>query len=621
MLINALNDYYDFLSAAGKAAKSGMSVQSVTHMIMLRADGSVSDIIDVREPGEPDKNGKSKLEPISVILPKREQRTSNISPNIIEHHPQYIFGLSYDKGAKIFSDKNKKDKEKHERFVELNLEYTEGMTSDIVTAYRNFLKNWIPKNETENTELMNIANDYSKARFIFCLDGHPEIILHDENGEIMQKVMNSVNAEEQIDGLCAVTGRPAEIADKHDNIKGIRGGQDSPLVSFNKSAFESYGKKKSYNGSISKDVMKRYTEAFNILLRDPKHHYYLDDMTIIFWAMSKDDSKETDALMSMLGFGDEKADASEVDEWLKNALKELSEGRKIDFSTADIDENVTFYIAGLAPNSGRITQKFIYRDQYGKIFRNIARHQADMQLDGIGKQISIWRILREMKSPKSKKETTPPPVIAALFGAILNGTRYPDTLLETIVRRVKTDKDEKDTQDNKSAKSASSDKAKTKKTVNYVRVGIIKACINRNLRLNEKKEEIKVSLDKTNTNQAYLCGRLFAVLERIQQNAAGTNLNRTIKDSYFASACSRPLLVFPRLVLLAQNHLKKAKSEKEVQYAKHNNRLVGEIIDMLGTEFPSTLSLQDQGRFIIGYYQQVQDFYNSKDKDNDTNND
>ena len=596
MLINALNDYYDFLSEAGKVAKPGTSVQSVTHMVMLRADGTISDIIDVREQGEPDKKGKSKPIPINVLLPKRQKRTSDIRPNIIEHHPQYIFGLSYDKETEIFSDENKKDKEKHERFVELNLEYTEGMTSDIVTAYRNFLKNWTPENETENAALMNIAKDYSNARFIFCLDGHPEIILHDENGEIMQKVMNSVSAEEQIDGVCAVTGRPAEIAGKHDNIKGIRGGQESPLVSFNKSAFESYGKKQSYNGSISEGVMKRYTEALNILTSDPRHHIYLDDLTIVFWAMSKDDSKETDVIMSMCGFGDEKADASEVNEIIENAIRALKDGKEIDLSTADFDENVTFYMAGLAPNSGRITQKFIYRDKYGEIFRNAARHQADMLIDGGGKQISILHMLFEMKSPKSKNETTPPPVIAAIFGAILNGTRYPDTLLETIVRRVKIDK-----------------------SINYARAGIIKACINRNLRLNEQKEEIKVSLDKTNTNQAYLCGRLFAVLERIQQNALG-NLNRTIKDSYFASACSTPSLVFPKLIALAQNHLKKVKSEKEALYVKYN-KLMGEIIDMLGTEFPSTLSLQNQGRFMIGYYQQVQDFFRKKAKQEDTNND
>ena len=120
-----------------------------------------------------------------------------------------------------------------------------------------------------------------------------------------------------------------------------------------------------------------------------------------------------------------------------------------------------------------------------------------------------------------------------------------------------------------------------------------------------------MALDNTNTNEAYLCGRLFAALEHIQQNALG-KLNRTIKDSYFTSACSTPSLVFPTLITLSQHHLKKD------DYAIKNNKLVGEIIDMLGIEFPSTLSLQDQGRFAIGYYQQWQDFF--KDKNNENNN-
>ena len=185
MLINALNDYYDFLAEAGKVAPPGTSSQKITHRIMLKNDGTVSRITDAREPGKPDKKGNSKLEPINVFLPKRAPRTSDIHPNIIEHDPQYIFGLSYDKEAKIFTGGNKRVREKHERFVELNLEYTEGMTSEIVTAYRNFLKNWVPENETENAELAKIANDYSGARFIFCLDGHPEITLHSADGEIM----------------------------------------------------------------------------------------------------------------------------------------------------------------------------------------------------------------------------------------------------------------------------------------------------------------------------------------------------------------------------------------------------------------------------------------------------
>jgi CRISPR-associated protein Csd1 len=230
----------------------------------------------------------------------------------------------------------------------------------------------------------------------------------------------------------------------------------------------------------------------------------------------------------------------------------------------------------------------VYRDKFGKIFMNAAKHQADMRIVGARGQISFGRMIFEMKSPKSKKEKVSPPILAAIFTSVLNGTKYPNALLETIIRRVKVDK-----------------------TVNYARAGIIKACLNRIIRVNKKEEEIKVALDKNNTNQAYLCGRLFAVLERIQQNAAGMKLNRTIKDSYFASACSRPAVVFPQLIKLSGYHLKKD------EYERNNNILIREIVDKLNNQYPSTLSLQEQGKFIIGYYQQQQDFFKKNEETDD----
>ena len=175
-----------------------------------------------------------------------------------------------------------------------------------------------------------------------------------------------------------------------------------------------------------------------------------------------------------------------------------------------------------------------------------------------------------------------PALFTKLLEAILYGGPYPVSLLETAVRRVKTDGDQ---------------------NVNAVRTGLIKACMNRNY----IEEEFHVSLDNNNHGQAYLCGRLFAVLERVQQAASKNSLNRTIKDAYFASASSKPGIVFPKLLKLAQNHLNKL--DNPVFY----NKLIGEIMDQIDGEFPETLLLQDQGRFIIGYYQQTQRFFEKKE--------
>ncbi|MGN1116564.1 MAG: type I-C CRISPR-associated protein Cas8c/Csd1, partial [Candidatus Ornithomonoglobus sp.] len=492
MLINALNDYYDILSRTGKICPDGVSSQKVSHMIMLRADGTVSDIIDIRRPSEPDKKGKTKPEMREILLPERTQKPG-IDFNIIEHRPLYIFGLNYDKKSGEFSaeDKTSKAKKSHECFVKGNLDFTDGMSSEIVLAYRHFIESWNPAEQTQNPQLKKLGKEYPGGYYCFALDGRPDITLHDADGEIMRKIMQTSAACAEPDGICAITGEADKIARIHDKIKGIRGGQAAGglLVCFNSTAEESYGKTQSYNSSISETVMKHYTQALNALTSDPKHRMYLEDLTVIFWAMSDDDSRETDLLLSMLGMND-KADADETEQALFNIICELCRGRYADLSALDIDENVIFYIVGLAPNNSRIAQKFIYRDKFGKILKNAAQHQADMLLEDTKGQISVWRICNELKSPHSKNEKTPPPLISAIFTAILNGTRYPDTMLETAVRRAKTDK-----------------------SVNYARAGIIKACINRKSRINNETEEIKMALDKDNYNQAYLCGRLFAVLE------------------------------------------------------------------------------------------------------------
>lgn len=149
MLIRSLCDYYDIQSARGEAASDIMSEQPVHWMVMLTPDGRVADIIDKRiEESVPQKNGKVKIvkKPIVVPLPKRTQKTG-IDANIIEHRPLYIFGLNYD--AKIGltpDDKTGKARKSHEAFVKKNLEFFEGIDSEIARAYVNFIKNWVPEN-------------------------------------------------------------------------------------------------------------------------------------------------------------------------------------------------------------------------------------------------------------------------------------------------------------------------------------------------------------------------------------------------------------------------------------------------------------------------------------------
>lgn len=607
MLIRSLCDYYDIQSARGEAASDIMSEQPVHWMVMLTPDGRVADIIDRRiEESVPQKNGKVKIvkKPIMVSLPKRTQKTG-IDANIIEHRPLYIFGLNYD--AKIGltpDDKTGKARKSHEAFVKKNLEFFEGIDSEIARAYVNFIKNWVPENETENEQLKKLGKEYQGSYYIFALDGRPECKLHKDKAVLAkyEELMAKAAAEtaESDDGImmCPIEGERLRAARIHDKIKGIKGGNSvgAGLVNFNSSAFESYGKSQSMNSGISEKAMKKYTSSLNKLLADPMHHIYSDDMTVVFFAMKHDDKAECDlfngCLNSSNGVTEDstKADVKAVSENIYHK-GQTGNAQALD---KDVDNGVDFFVAGFTPNSSRICQKFMVRNKFGKIIDNVKQHQQDMAICGSNGEIPLWRINKELVSPNSANAISPA-LQSDIFQAILNGTNYPYTLLETVVRRVCTDSD-----------TDSNNKIK----INEVRAGLIKAFINRKARINGDKEKITMSLDKENKNPAYLCGRLFAVLEKIQLEATDVKLNRTIKDAYFSSASSRPALIMPRLIDLSNYHLRKLKEGRAIDFSKLINEIMGKIKDSL----PTNLSIMEKGKFQLGYFQQNKDFFAEQNK-------
>lgn len=597
MLIKHLCDYYDVIeknSQNNEKSADLFSEQNVHYMIMLTEEGDIRNIIDIRETETIiQKNGKEKTvqRPVIITLPKRSQKTG-IDLNIIEHRPLYIFGLSYEKGSFSTCDKTDKAKKSHQCFAEGNLKFCKELSSPIVKAFCNFIEKWDPEKQTENPHLLSLGNSYSMSYFCFALDGHPEIKLH-EDKELLNKYVleysKSAISEDVSTAMCPIEGEILPVARIHEKIKGIKGGNSTGgvLVGVKENAFESYGKTQSYNSNISEKAMKKYTFALNKLIADNNHRIYLEDMTIIFFAMSEDDSKECDLFSFMMNGNPE----DRLNDSLKAISDEILQGRSGNLEALKINTDVLFCVSGLTPNSSRISQRFFIRNSFGKIVENILQHQKDFAVEENSKQIAVWQINKQLVSPKSKDQITPSTLKTAMFDAILNGTRYPEALLEAVIRRVKTDSDEENRDYIK---------------INDVRIGIIKACLNRKARLMNKEEVIKMALDLNNNNPAYLCGRLFAVLEVIQQRAANGKLNRTIKDSFFASACSKPSTVFPRLIMLAQNHL--AKLEKTTFF----NNLIGEITDPLRGEFPHTMSLDEQGQFIIGYYQQNKALYERK---------
>jgi CRISPR-associated protein Csd1 len=116
--------------------------------------------------------------------------------------------------------------------------------------------------------------------------------------------------------------------------------------------------------------------------------------------------------------------------------------------------------------------------------------------------------------------------------------------------------------------------------------------------MSHKMREVpQMSLDTESKDAPYRLGRLLSAYEQLQRRAQG-NLNRTLVDRYFGAASTRPGTVFPQLVRLSQNHLGKLG-----QRGGYYQGLITGIVDGI-VSFPSMLTLEEQGRFALGYYHQ-----------------
>ena len=278
--------------------------------------------------------------------------------------------------------------------------------------------------------------------------------------------------------------------------------------------------------------------------------------------------------------------------------------------TTAVDETRTkFFVLGLAaPSKSRLTIRFWHVATVGELAGQIRQHFKDLDIVRphyvANPFLSLKTLLSAVAPPSAQRrdgdiDNLPPKLAGDIMHAILNGLSYPQPLLQAALTRIRAEQAKK------------RDNGKPAEHVTYARAALIKAWLNRHIRNNHPQErEIDMALDESCTNLGYRLGRLFAVLEHIQQDA-NPGINTTIRDSYFGSASSMPGAVFPTLMRRNQHHMAKLRKEKPGLYVvrdKLMQAILNEGVDC-AIGFPSMLSLPDQGRFVIGYYQQRQDLF------------
>lgn len=568
MILQALVKLYEDLAAQGKIARPGWSPVQVSWALCLDAGGRLIQVIPIPER---QKNGGSTAQ--SMELPTPVARSVNIDSNFLWDHSGYLLGIDA-KG------KPERSRQCFDACRRLHEQVLDGVDSPISRAILAYFSQWQPARAAEHPALSDCLEEVRKgANLVFRVEGR----FAQEDAAIRAAWQNHYDSGgDGPDMQCLVTGQMGPVARLHPAVKGVQGAQSSgaSLVSFNAPAFCSYGREQSLNAPTGKYAAFAYTAALNHLLSDRAHVQRLGDTTVVFWAAGADPAYQAFSAAALFG-GPPPAGLEEAT--LRAALKKRSRMERC--AEVPLDPARPFYILGLSPNAARLSVRFFLRDCFGGFLSHVNAHHARMEIvrpaNDPYETIPLWALLRETV-PQTVRDKSPSPVLAgATARAILSNTDYPAALLNGVMLRIRADR-----------------------KITRGRAAILKAYYLKNPHTECPKEVLTVSLNETSSIVPYNLGRLFSVLEAIQQ-AANPGINTTIKDKYFNSASATPATIFPILNNLAQKHLKKLDTGLRIHY----DRQLGQIKELLGETLPGRLSLPEQASFDLGYYHQTQKRY------------
>ncbi len=586
MILQALYELYGRISqdSAYGLAPPGYSIQNMAFRVVLRPDGTLFEIQDIRE-----LDGKS-LRPRAMVVPGQGKAPgSGINPGFLWDNTGYMLGFKPD-------DPNpSRSRETFFGFRDRHLEMETEVDAAPFSAVCRFLESWDPEDALDYPLLKEMKSGFG----VFQIQGEAEYVHEEMRVEAWWRA-DGRPAPRDVLGQCLVTGLVAPVALTHSpKIKGA-GGQTSgtAIVSFNATAYESYGKEQSDNAPVSADAVFRYANALNALLQGPmrrKHRISLADTTVVFWTDRP--SIVEDFFAQFCTRGSEGLESEEAqDEGLLGKigafLDAMRQGQSCYPELGEDYDETEFYVLGLAPNAARLSARFFHRASLTEFLDNLRSHFLDIATDvqpaskkrRADPEFPSIRLLLDqtcpLKAGKPDREHISPVLVGPLLRAVFAGAPYPEALASSVLRRIRADR-----------------------RIDYPRACVLKGYLVRN-----KKQEVSMSLDSEDPRPAYRLGRAFAALEKTQKDALGDGLNKTIRDSYYGSASSTPRVVFPRLLRTYQHHLAKLEGGRRV----NRERLLQEILDPLSS-FPAHFNLEDQGFFALGYYHQTRDFYTKKD--------
>lgn len=580
MILQALTQYYEDLLRLGKINRPGWSKQKVSYSLLLSKEGELLQLLHLQQ--EVQRGNKTVLGPQEMWVPSPVKRSSGIRPNFLCDTSSYLLGVD--------------GKGKADRSIDcfaaskaLHLQLLKEVDSPIARAIVRFFEHWDPSQAASHPALQEDWEELLKGgNLTFSLD---KLFAAQDPAIADAWTRHYEDSSADAEPIrCLVTGQTGTLARLHPSIKGVAGAQSSgaSLVSFNAPAFCSFEHEQGANAPVSDYAAFAYTTALNTLLADRNRVSRVGDTTILCWAAGGESAYQDCFLMSI--FND-----SYTENDILNTLHHLSKGESIQWDDTRLSPDTLFYVLGLAPNAARLSVRFFWQNSFGALARNLERHYQRLEIirPSFDKfpTLSIWRLVLETvrKAPPGGRAPEPHPRLAGdLLLAVLNDTLYPATLLNGVEQRIHAERN-----------------------VSRGQAAILKAYYTKYLEQfqpdSPMKEALTVELNEQTNYLPYLLGRLFAVLEGLQQSA-NPGINTTIKDRYFNSASATPAIVFPQLINLAQKHLNKLDGGLAVYYDKQITELSSRITQTL----PTRMSLAEQSAFQLGYYHETQRRYTAK---------
>lgn len=576
MILQALNDYYQRRQRSSnpqdRLPAFGLEEKEIPFVIEIDAKGLLVNLADTRTT-----IGKKKIGQ-HFLVPQGVKKTSGVAANLLWDTAEYVLGVD----TKV---KPERVVEQHAAFrARLETLPVDGLNDDGIQAILAFFSNI----NLKQLEALPAWTDILSTNPIMTFRLHGDVELICQRPAVVAAIALTTD-DDTADGICLVSGNAASIERLHPAIKGVWGAQTSGanIVSFNLDAFNSYGKAQGANAPLGKPAVFAYTTALNHLLaRDSRQRVQVGDTSTVFWAEEAHDLET--ALPDL--FGEPPKDEPDRGTDALKVLYQAAQSGKLVHGNG----NTRFHVLGLAPNAARIAIRFWETAPAHELAQRITRHFDDIKIARAPhdpEHLSLFRLLTGL-AVQGKADNIPPNLGGEIMRAILEGLPYPVPLLNLAVQRCR---------------------AEQKPT--YARAAAIKASLNRLIRrantaASHPEKEFQIMLDTTNASPAYRLGRLFATLEKIQEEAS-PGINATIRDRYYSAASSTPVAVFTTLLRLKNHHVGKLSMGRATQMEK----LIGEIMDGLN-DFPRILPLPDQGRFALGYYHQRQAFFTKSESTN-----